>query len=214
MRRPQRATKTTGKTISLRGACLRAASVALWLTTLACSGQSIDSLGGGDAGKDSANGSGASGSDGSANGAGSGADSASPTGTSTASGDAGCANDTCPLGSYLESCTGCTATTTELSCSGCAEGSGSSEGSSLPLPCSEDIANCFGELSCGPCPCQNASCPAGSYLQSCTGCSATSSQLQCAACKNSQGGSAASSLPLPCAEAIADCNGQLTCGSC
>jgi hypothetical protein len=56
-----------------------------------------------------------------------------------------------PTGSYRDTCTACTSDDTFLSCSGCLDGNGATHSSGLSLPCSADIANCQGALTCGEC---------------------------------------------------------------
>ena len=128
--------------------------------------------------------------------------------------DGGRTSGSYPNGSYLETCTGCDATTDQLSCASCRDGEGNSQASSLPLPCTQDITNCFGALTCGPCACTDRSCPSGSYLQSCHGCFATSTLLACSACKNGHGGEDGTSVALPCNAGLNNCLGTLKCGGC
>ena len=55
--------------------------------------------------------------------------------------------------------------------------------------------------------------PPGSYALSCESCSATGSALSCQ-CLDAIGGSGATTLALPCAAPIENCNGDLFCGVC
>jgi hypothetical protein len=56
-----------------------------------------------------------------------------------------------PAGSFIASCIGCVATSTELECAGCYDTMGMTHLASLPLPCSQSITNCLGQLVCGDC---------------------------------------------------------------
>jgi hypothetical protein len=67
--------------------------------------------------------------------------------------DAGCAEDDggMPAGSYSATCTGCSSTSTELTCSACYDSIGMTHAASLLLPCCVGVGNCEGVLVCGPC---------------------------------------------------------------
>lgn len=71
-------------------------------------------------------------------------------GCSSTSGDTPAVEAAPPSGSYAKSCPACTATPTLLTCF-CGDGDGAEDKTTLPLPCSGDIANCGGTLTCGGC---------------------------------------------------------------
>jgi hypothetical protein len=114
----------------------------------------------------------------------------------------------CPVGSYAETCE-------EIECSSgvisalCAEQDGTESSSILSLPCNDGVTNCNGQLTCGGC-----SLPEGSYAETCTGCAASSTLVTCLGCRSDSGQSFESSLLLPCAQGISNCEGVLTCGGC
>jgi hypothetical protein len=114
----------------------------------------------------------------------------------------------CPSGSYSATCSGaaCTASTISASCRE-QDGVTFSE-TTLPLPCESSIANCNGELTCGQC-----RLPSGTYTQSCAGCAASSTLLTCLSCANLKHVGEESSVALPCAAGVENCNGQLVCGT-
>jgi hypothetical protein len=99
----------------------------------------------------------------------------------------------------------CTATTITGSCR---EQDATPLESVLSLPCAGTISNCNGELTCGAC-----QLPAGSYRESCSGCAASSALLTCLSCTNESRVGEESSLSLPCAQGVSNCNGRLVCGS-
>ena len=57
---------------------------------------------------------------------------------------------TAPAGSYQSSCLGCSVQASVLTCL-CGAGDGSDRKTTLTLPCTHDIANCEGTLTCGSC---------------------------------------------------------------
>jgi|HubBroStandDraft_1064217.scaffolds.fasta_scaffold20991_3 hypothetical protein len=56
-----------------------------------------------------------------------------------------------PSGTYQRTCTGCSVNGSLLTCLSCPDDQGLDHDSSLSLPCSGDIANCLGQLTCGGC---------------------------------------------------------------
>lgn len=117
----------------------------------------------------------------------------------------------CPPGSYTQSCRDIQCTTSTVSAS-CTDTSGNSHSTQLELPCGA-VSNCDGQLACGT-TCGAASCPPGSYAQSCVNVLCTSNSLS-ASCTDTSGNRHQSQLPLPCSApgAVSNCNGLLTCGT-
>ncbi len=148
-----------------------------------------------------------------------------------------------PSGSYLGSCTGCTAKPSGsgcvLTCKSCGEINGTQNANpSLQLPCTgpltnASISNSNGTLQlqcsyvpsgdtgtnidggCGPV----CVAPSGSYLGSCTGCAAESSgsgcALTCSSCTTVSGTqNPAPTLALPCNGTVSNQNGTLQCSGC
>ncbi len=145
-----------------------------------------------------------------------------------------------PIGSYLGSCTGCTAAPSGsgcvLACASCGEINGTQNANpSLQLPCvgsltNGSISNSNGtlQLQCSFIPSGDAgtsidggcgstcATPGGSYQGSCTGCAAEPSGsgcvLTCTSCTETDGSQNPSpSLTLPCSGEIENDNGVLRC---
>lgn len=80
----------------------------------------------------------------------------------------------------------------------------------LAMPCHGDIVNCYGALQCGGC---DAGVITGSFVDSCRDCSVEHRALECA-CRTAGGAERRSTLLVPCAQDVTNCDGRLTCGSC
>ncbi len=135
----------------------------------------------------------------------SGSTSVSSGGGSTSSGSSSTADCGTPSGSYSGTCTGCSLSTDcEYSCT-CANDDDGPQTSTVQLPCDAGLANCNGLLNC-------EDLPEGSYLGSCTGCVVNGGgcELDCN-CPGAGTLPAPTSLALPCAEAVSNCDGILTC---
>jgi hypothetical protein len=91
---------------------------------------------------------------------------------------------------------------------GCGTCGGSGQTCCAGNACASPLT-CGGSGLAGVC----GACPSGTYTQSCTDIECTSTTLT-AECSNDGGAIASTELPLPCAGAITNCNGQLTCGAC
>jgi len=128
------------------------------------------------------------------------------TGINNYNGQLACSGPTQPGGSYTQSCVSCSWNSKFLTCY-CNNGQGSSQWSTLGLPCDNNtaIGNMNGTLNCPTRP----SPPGGSYGSSCRYCSWTSSSMQCE-CSNGTNWMT-TSVALPCAAGVTNTNGQLTC---
>ena len=111
-----------------------------------------------------------------------------------------CASGSCrpfdlPTGTYSETCSGCTYDGLTLRCSSC-EG-GTNPTSINPTLCLTDITNCLGTLKCDMGGIGASILPAGSYLETCTGCRREfcGARLVCQSCAP---GTTETSLMLPC----------------
>jgi hypothetical protein len=113
----------------------------------------------------------------------------------------------CPLGSFSETC-GTPACSASAITASCRQQDGVTYATStLSLPCAASVTNCNGQLTCGSCP-----VPSGSYVNSCSGCVASSRLLTCLSCTDELRTGHETSLALPCSAGVSNCNGQLVCG--
>lgn len=120
-----------------------------------------------------------------------------------------------PNGSYRNSCQNCTYDGTSLHCDHCDTGTGGSPASTLTERCTsgQSIANCYGRLGCRDT--YSAVQAAGSYDDSCTGCSYDDCSLHCTSCQNGSGvGLDTTTQMFPCPTGITNCLGKLVCGGC
>jgi hypothetical protein len=116
-----------------------------------------------------------------------------------------------PDGSYTQTCRECGVKNDTLRCKACKDLAGDEQSTQLNLPCTTDIANCDGVLTCGGC---GPAAPDGSYAQTCSHCKVVSDVLTCDSCIDVAGGSRRTALALPCDVDVANCDGILTCGGC
>lgn len=115
-----------------------------------------------------------------------------------------------PRGSYLGSCENARVIFGDRLVAECRDPVGRYVESDLTLPCRGDIANDRGRLVCQG---GNAGydLPDGSYRGSCRNIDVVRGDLLVADCRNDRGGYFQTSLRLPCADDIANENGQLVC---
>jgi hypothetical protein len=67
-------------------------------------------------------------------------------------GELTCGSCVLPDGPYQDSCSDCVARSDRLYCRTCERTDGSAgDATALPLPCTSDINNCDGSLTCGGC---------------------------------------------------------------
>ncbi|KAL7560969.1 hypothetical protein ACA910_022453 [Epithemia clementina (nom. ined.)] len=121
-----------------------------------------------------------------------------------------------PSGPYLTSCNGCKLTEDgeKLFCKNCPKSCGSFVSSEVSVAACESFSNNNGTLVCETLSEEAQSLPQGTYLGSCDGCSMQSNgMLRCTACKNSEGGTSASTVDVTGCSTVGNNDGRLVCES-